>query len=213
VPLRFLITAGPTREPLDPVRFLSNPSSGRMGYALAQAASAAGHTVHLITGPTHISPPEVQALTRVTTAQEMWEAVSSQLDSSDVLIMAAAVADYRPKVFTDKKIKKGDGPITLELERTPDILLSAARTKAQRLHVGFAAETGDLIENARAKLEAKALDLIVANDVTEAGSGFGTDTNRATLLWRDGRIEALPQMTKLDLAAHIIQSLVDHYGN
>ena len=167
--LRFLITAGPTREPLDPVRFISNPSSGRMGFALAEAATAAGHSVRLVAGPTCIEPPSVHEVVRVTTAEQMRQAVMERLADTDVLIMAAAVADYRPKSFSSTKIKKGRGAFTLALEPTPDILLEAAATKGRRIHVGFAAETENLVENARAKLEAKSLDLIVANDLTEAG--------------------------------------------
>ena len=211
-PLRFLITAGPTREPLDPVRFISNASSGRMGFALAEAAMAARHHACLIAGATHLQPPTMRELVRVTTAAQMFEAVSTRLAGTDVLIMAAAVADYRPQLLSPSKIKKSTGPLTLVLEQTADILAGAARTKGSRIHVGFAAETENLLENARAKLEAKDLDLIVANDLTEEGSGFGTETNRATLLWRDGRIEALPMMAKRDLAAHIIAAVVGTYG-
>jgi phosphopantothenoylcysteine decarboxylase/phosphopantothenate--cysteine ligase len=211
--LRFLITAGPTREPLDPVRFISNLSSGRMGFALVEAAMAAGHSVRLVAGPTCIEPPSAQEVVRVTTAEEMRQAVMKRMADTDVLVMAAAVADYRPKAFSSRKIKKGHGPFLLALEPTPDILLEAAATKGRRMHVGFAAETEDLVENARAKLEAKSLDLVVANDLTEAGSGFGAETNRATLLWSDGRIEALPLMTKRELAEHIVAAVVDHYGS
>lgn len=212
MPLKFLITAGPTREPLDPVRFISNPSSGRMGFALAEAAAAAGHSVRLIAGPTCLDPPSADEVVRVITAQQMRDAVLSRLADTNILIMAAAVADYRPKVFSKSKIKKRREVFALDLEQTPDILTEAARTKERRMHVGFAAESENVIENAQAKLETKGLDLIVANDLGEAGSGFGTETNRATLVWRDGRIEALPKMTKRDLAEHIIQAVVDPYG-
>jgi phosphopantothenoylcysteine decarboxylase/phosphopantothenate--cysteine ligase len=213
VPLKFLITAGPTREPLDPVRFISNPSTGRMGFALAEAAMAAGHPVHLIAGPTCLEPPAASEVVRVTTAAEMRDAVLSRLADSDVLIMAAAVADYRPKAFSSKKIKKGGGLLELLLEPTPDILRECALTKGSRVHVGFAAETHDLIENARAKLEAKNLDLVVANDISQNGAGFGTTTNRATLLWRDGRIEALPLMSKRELAEQIVSAVVAYHGD
>lgn len=210
--LRFLITAGPTREPIDPVRFISNPASGRMGFALAQAAMKAGHTVCLVTGPTCLEPPEADEVIRVTTAAEMRDAVLNRLPESDALIMAAAVADYRPKIFSEKKLKKGAISFSLPLERTPDILSECMVTKGSRVHVGFAAETENVIENARAKLEAKGLDMIVANDLTAPGAGFQVETNHATLLWRDGRIEAMPLMTKADLAAHIIDTVVDCYG-
>lgn len=211
-PLRFLITAGPTREPLDPVRFISNPSSGRMGFALAEAAMAAGHAVRLIVGPTCLQPPKTHEVVPVTTAEEMREAVLGRLAETDVLIMAAAVADYRPKAFSRSKIKKSADPFPVTFVPTPDILLEASRVKGGRIHVGFAAETGDLVANARAKLEAKQLDLVVANDLTESGSGFGGETNRATLLWRDGRIEALPLMSKRDLGKLIIEAVTEHYG-
>jgi phosphopantothenoylcysteine decarboxylase/phosphopantothenate--cysteine ligase len=213
VPLKFLITAGPTREPLDPVRFISNPSTGRMGFALAEAAMAAGHPVRLIAGPTCLEPPAASEVVRVTTAAEMRDAVLSRLAGSDVLIMAAAVADYRSKAFSSKKIKKGGGPLELLLEPTPDILRECALTKGSRVHVGFAAETHDLIGNARAKLEAKNLDLVVANDISQNGAGFGTTTNRATLLWRDGRIEALPLMSKRELAEQIVSAVVAYHGD
>jgi len=212
VPLSFLITAGPTREAIDPVRFISNPSSGRMGYALVAAARAAGHTVRLVAGPTCLKPPPADEVVRVTSAQEMRDAVLARLDGTDVLIMAAAVADYRPKTVQPNKIRKTEAVLRLDLERTPDILTECARAKGERTHVGFAAETDDVIAHARAKLEAKGLDLIVANDLTEEGAGFGVETNRATLLWRDGRIEALPLMTKRALADHIIQAVVRHHG-
>jgi len=213
VPLKFLITAGPTREPLDPVRFISNPSTGRMGFALAEAAMAAGHTVRLVVGPTCLEPPAASEVVRVTTADQMREAVLSRLADSDVLMMAAAVADYRPKAFSAKKIKKASGLLELALEPTPDILLECALTKEHRVHVGFAAETHDLLQNARAKLEAKNLDLIVANDVSQDGAGFGAVTNRATLLWRDGRIEALPLMSKRELAEQIVSAVVGRHGD
>jgi phosphopantothenoylcysteine decarboxylase/phosphopantothenate--cysteine ligase len=213
VPLKFLITAGPTREPLDPVRFISNPSTGRMGFALAEAAMAAGHTVCLVAGPTCLEPPAASEVVRVTTADEMRDAVLSRLADSDVLVMAAAVADYRPKAFATRKIKKSGGPLELALEPTPDILRECALTKGSRMHVGFAAETHDLLENARAKLKAKDLDLVVANDISQKGAGFGATTNRATLLWRDGRIEALPLMSKRELAEQIISAAVAYHGN
>lgn len=213
MPIRFLISAGPTREPIDPVRFISNPSSGRMGFALASAAAAAGHAVRLVCGPTCLEPPDAGEVVRVTTAAEMRDAVIERLPECDVLIMAAAVADFRPKRLSTNKIKKSSGLSPIELEPTADILAEAARTKGGRIHVGFAAETGDLVENARVKREAKNLDLVVANDLTEDGAGFGAETNRATLLWRDGRVEALPMMSKRALAEHIVDAVADLYGD
>jgi len=182
-----------------------------MGFALAQAAMTAGHTVRLVTGPTCIEPPEATELVQVTTAAEMRDAVLSRLPDSDALIMAAAVADYRPKAFSQKKLKKTAALFVLPLERTADILSECALTKGSRVHVGFAAETENVIDNARAKLEAKGLDIIVANDLTIPGAGFQSETNQATLLWHDGRIEALPLMTKADLATHIVNAVVDRY--
>jgi phosphopantothenoylcysteine decarboxylase/phosphopantothenate--cysteine ligase len=213
VPLTFLITAGPTREPIDAVRFISNPSSGRMGYALVEAARQAGHVARLVAGPTCLEPPQADEVVRVTTAQQMYEAVLARVADADVLIMAAAVADYRPKALIPGKLKKSDKPLSIELERTPDVLLGCARTKESRMHVGFAAEVDNVLENARAKLDAKNLDMIVANDLTEQGSGFDAETNRATLLWRDGRVEALPLMTKRALADHIIAAVVADHGD
>jgi phosphopantothenoylcysteine decarboxylase/phosphopantothenate--cysteine ligase len=212
VPLSFLITAGPTREAIDPVRFISNPSSGRMGYALVEAAAAAGHTVRLVAGPTCLEPPPADEVVRVTSAQQMRDAVLARLDGTDVLVMAAAVADYRPKTVHAQKVKKTPGVLRLELEPTPDILTECAAVKRGRTHVGFAAETTGLVEHARGKLEAKALDLIVANDVTEQDAGFDVETNRATLLWRDGRIEALPVMTKRELAQYLVEAITKHHG-
>jgi phosphopantothenoylcysteine decarboxylase/phosphopantothenate--cysteine ligase len=213
VPLKFLITAGPTREPIDPVRFISNPSSGRMGFALASAAKAAGHIVRLVCGPTCLEPPHVNEVVRVTTASQMRDAVVERLADCHVLIMAAAVADFRPKELRANKIKKSDGTPVIELEPTADILAEAAPTKGRRVHVGFAAETTDVIQNARVKLELKHLDLVAANDLTEEGAGFGAETNRVTLLWRDGRVEALPMMSKRALAEHIVGAVVDLYGD
>ena len=213
MPIRFLISAGPTREPIDPVRFISNPSSGKMGFALASAAKAAGHAVRLVCGPTCLDLPNADEVVRVTTAAQMRDAVVERLDDCDVLIMAAAVADFRPKRRSANKIKKTDGAPVIELERTADILAEAALTKGNRVHVGFAAETSDVVENARSKLEAKNLDLVVANDLTEEGAGFGTETNRATLLWRDGRVEALPMMAKRALAEYIIDAVAELYGD
>ena len=183
-----------------------------MGFALAQAAMTAGHTVRLVAGPTCVEPPEVTEVVRVTTAAEMRDAVLSRLPDSDALIMAAAVADYRPKTFSERKLRKTAASFSLLLEPTRDILSECALTKGSRVHVGFAAETENVMENARAKLDAKGLDVIVANDVTVPGAGFQAETNRATLLWRDGRIEALPMMSKRDLAAYIIEAAVECHG-
>ena len=205
---RVVVTAGPTREPLDPVRFLGNPSSGRQGFALAQAALDRGAQVTLISGPTHLSTPTGADWVAVTTAQEMHEAVMSAVEQADVLLMAAAVADYRPAETAAQKIKKGKDDLNLRLARTRDILSAVAvrwaETRSPRVVVGFAAESQDLIENARAKLAAKNLDLIVANDVTAPDAGFAADTNRVVILGRGGDVEELPLMSKGAVAEVIL---------
>jgi len=212
---RVVVTAGPNREPLDPVRFISNPSSGRQGFALAQAALDRGATVTLITGPTHLPTPVGAERVDVTTAQEMHDAVLPAASQADVLLMAAAPADYRPADAASQKIKKGKDDLTLRLTRTPDILSAVASQRAEIDHpravVGFAAESENLLENARAKLAAKNMDLIVANDITARDAGFGAETNRVVILDRDGDVEELPLMSKGAVAEAIldrVQSLL-----
>ena len=209
--MRFLITAGPTREPLDPVRYLSNRSSGKMGYALASAAVQLGHEVILISGPVTLSPPEGVNLQTVQTAQQMWEAAKEvvQADAVDIAILSAAVADYRPKVQQTQKIKKSEDTLTLELERTPDIL-GSMRTPFgfQGTLVGFAAETENLIPNAMGKLRRKGCDVVVANDVSRSDTGFDSDQNEVMLCFPDERVEALPKQSKHDLATTLIQRFV-----
>lgn len=204
-----VITAGPTREPLDPVRFFSNPSSGRQGFALAQAALDQGATVVLVTGPTHLSTPVGAERIDVSSAQEMHDAVISAVEQADALLMAAAVADYRPDNVAPQKIKKGEGGLILRLARTPDILSSVAvrwaKTGHPRVVVGFAAESQNLAENARTKLKAKNLDLIVANDITARDAGFAAETNRVMLIGRDGNVESLPLMSKAAVAETIVE--------
>ena len=200
----FLITAGPTQELIDPVRFLSNPSSGKMGYALARAARRRCADVVLISGPVSVDAPIDVELIRVRTAQEMKEAVLSRFDSASIVIKAAAVSDYRPVNVSDHKIKKADETLALELSRTPDILRRLGEIKGDRLLVGFAAETEDLVKNAETKLKEKNLDLIVANNVQMSDSGFGVDTNRVILIFADARQESLPLMSKDDLADLIL---------
>ena len=205
--IRLLVTAGGTREPLDPVRFLGNRSSGKMGYALAAAARDRGATVTLVSAPTALTAPRGATQVPVESAGEMRDAVMARLADFDALVMAAAVADYRPQTVQTHKIKKSAGQLTMRLERTPDILLEVAAQRSStgrpRVVVGFAAETDDLIANARAKLERKRLDLIVANDVTAPDSGFGTDTNRVVLL-DDAGSEALPLLPKDQVADRIL---------
>lgn len=205
---RVLITAGPTQEPLDPVRFLSNRSSGKMGWALAEATRDRGADVVLVAGPTSLAPVPNVTYVSVVTSEEMRKEVVTRFPGTDVLIMAAAVADFRPARPAKGKVPKGRDVRMLALEPTKDILKDLPPRRAGQLVVGFAAETGDLVARARGKLIDKALDLIVANDLSEPGAGFGTDTNRATLLDRAGRCEALPLMSKHELAHRILDAVL-----
>ncbi|WHZ21530.1 MAG: phosphopantothenoylcysteine decarboxylase/phosphopantothenoylcysteine synthetase [Nitrospira sp.] len=206
---RVLISAGPTQEAIDPVRFISNRSSGKMGYALAEAARDRGAEVVLVSGPTALTPPGGIALLSVTTAEEMRKAVLSRLSWSDTVIMAAAVADFRPVRPSMQKLKKRHRPITgLELEPTEDILLELSARRTTQLLVGFAAETEDLLAHAREKLHAKDVDLLVANDVTAVASGFGSDSNRVILLDRNGQTEELPLLSKRDVADRILDRML-----
>jgi len=205
---RILITAGPTQEPLDPVRFLSNRSSGKMGWALAEAARDRGADVVLVAGPTSLAPVPNVAYVPVVTSEEMRKEVVTRFPGTDVLIMAAAVADFRSPRPAREKVPKGGGVRMLALEPTTDILKDLPPRRAGQIVVGFAAETGDLVARARAKLLDKALDLIVANDLTEPGAGFGTETNRATFLDRTGRCDALPLMSKHELAHRILDAVL-----
>lgn len=199
-----LVTAGPTQELLDPVRFLSNRSSGRMGFAIAQAARDRGARVLLVSGPTSLPTPPGVLRTDVTTAEEMRHSVMAQFDMTTILIMSAAVADYRPSMAATQKMKKQE-TLTVELLRNPDILAEAGRQKGSRILVGFAAETEDLVANAREKLQKKHLDLIVANDIR---IGFGGETTRVTILDRQGRIEDLPELSKREVAHQILDRVV-----
>jgi phosphopantothenoylcysteine decarboxylase/phosphopantothenate--cysteine ligase len=205
-----LVTAGPTREPIDPVRFVTNRSSGRMGYAIAEAARDRGARVTLVTGPVAIEPPDGVQVVRIETSADMARETLARAPGASIVVKAAAVADYRPVHVADRKMKKepGGGGITLELERTEDILAALGRAKGGYVLVGFAAETDDLVENARKKLEAKNVDLIVANDVTREGAGFDATTNAATLLFRDGRRVDLDTMTKREMADRILDEAI-----
>lgn len=203
-----LITAGPTCEDLDPVRYLTNRSSGKMGYAVAEAAARRGARVILVSGPTSLDTPANVERINVRSAEEMRHAVADRFPECSVAIFAAAVADYRPSERTDQKMKRGKEPLTLSLEPTPDILASVARQKGDKLIVGFAAETENVAENARKKLTAKNADLIVANDVTAEGAGFDHDTNVATLFSRDGRDLPLPRLEKSEVAQRILDEVV-----
>jgi phosphopantothenoylcysteine decarboxylase/phosphopantothenate--cysteine ligase len=203
-----LITAGPTCEDLDPVRYLTNRSSGKMGYAVAEAAARRGARVILISGPVNLDTPPGVERVDVRTAEQMHRAVTQRFPESSVAIFAAAVADYRPVESAGEKIKRNKEPLTIRLEPTPDILTQAAQTKGDRLIVGFAAETDRVAENARKKLAAKNADLIVANDVTAEGAGFDHDTNIVTLFSRDGRDLALPKLSKSEVAQRILDEVV-----
>jgi phosphopantothenoylcysteine decarboxylase/phosphopantothenate--cysteine ligase len=196
-----VVTAGGTQEPIDPVRYLSNRSSGKMGYALAEAARDRGAEVTLITAPASLSEPAGINVIRVGTAEEMRQAVENASPRADALVMAAAVADYRPIKAAKDKIKKGKAGLTLELECTPDILGSV---KGNFIKVGFAAESSNLVENAKRKLKQKRLDFVVANDITARDSGFGTDTNRVTIIDRKGKIDSLPLLTKREVANKVL---------
>jgi len=206
---RLLITAGPSREPLDPVRYLSNRSSGKMGYALARAAVRRGAEVVLVSGPTALECPSGVRIIQVTTAAEMHAAVIREFGTASVVVMAAAVADYRPVVIADQKIKRGKGAIELSLEPNPDIIKDLGSNKNGKVLIGFAAETQDLTANAAKKLREKNLDMIVANNVTEAGSGFDGDTNVATILDRKGLTQSLPLMSKDELADRIYDHFIE----
>jgi len=203
-----LVTAGPTCEDLDPVRYITNRSSGRMGYAVAEAAARRGARVFLISGPTALDTPLGVDRINVRTALEMQQAVRQYFTGASVGIFAAAVADYRPAEPLSQKIKRSKDPLTIRLEANPDILASVAAKKGERLVVGFAAETDHVAENARKKLSAKNADLIVANDVTVEGAGFDLDTNVVTLLARDGRDLALPKISKREVADRILDEVV-----
>jgi phosphopantothenoylcysteine decarboxylase/phosphopantothenate--cysteine ligase len=205
---RFLVTAGPNREPIDPVRYLSNRSSGKMGYALARAGLRRGAAVTLVSGPTSLEPPAGARLISVTTAAEMRRAVLDEFPNCTAVIMAAAVSDFRPSESSSSKLKRGKGPWELRLEPNPDILKELGAKKDGKLLVGFAAETDDLTANAKKKLREKNLDMIVANDVTQEGSGFDGDTNIATIVDRSGASRALPLMTKDELAEQILDHLL-----
>jgi phosphopantothenoylcysteine decarboxylase / phosphopantothenate---cysteine ligase len=201
-----LITAGPTREKIDPVRYLTNRSSGKMGYALAEAALRRGARVLLISGPTALTPPTAAELTRVESAQEMRDAVLKLLPEATIVIKTAAVADYRPKAAASQKIKRA-GPMTLELEPTVDILAELSRRKASQIIVGFAAETQNALENSRKKLAAKALDAIVVNDVSREGIGFDSERNAVTIITQDEVVE-VPETSKWDVAQRVLDEVL-----
>ena len=202
-----LVTAGGTQEPLDPVRYLTNRSTGKMGYAIAEAAQKRGARVILVSAPTTLEPPAGVDIVPVTTAQAMYHAVMEHYPQCDAVIKAAAVADYRPRLAANQKIKKEENNLVIELERNPDILFELGLQKNHQILVGFAAETQNLTEYAGEKIKKKNLDFIVANDVTREGAGFGTDTNIVTIVYPDGRMVPLAQMSKLEVADRILNEM------
>jgi len=205
-----LVTAGPTCEDIDPMRFLTNRSSGKMGYALAEAANRRGAHVVLVSGPTDLNIPDGVDWVPVRATEEMHQSVRERAANANVVIMAAAISDYRPATQHDQKLKRSEGRITLDLESTPDILAELGREKQHgRILVGFAAETNALADNARGKLARKGADMMVANDVTREGAGFDTDTNIVTIYSRDGREIPLPKMTKLEVANQILDRVLE----
>lgn len=206
--IRVLVTAGPTREYLDPVRFISNPSSGKMGYAIAAACAERGADVELVSGPVLLSPPPGVRLHRVETAQEMFEKVMELFPSCNIVFKAAAVGDYRPETYSPTKIKKDSERLILTLVKNPDILKELGRRKGDRILVGFAAETENIEEYARKKMQEKNLDFIVANDVTRQGAGFEKNTNEGLLITREGEVIAIPQMDKREFAHRIIDEVI-----
>lgn len=209
--MRILISAGPTREAIDPVRFITNRSTGRMGYAIASAAAERNWQVTLVSGPVNLPPPQGVELVAVESAAEMAGAMKKHAANADVIIMAAAVADYRPKLYSNSKIKKSDGDMVIELERTEDILLSLGQMKKPgQLLVGFAAETDDLLQNAQSKLERKNLDFIAANIVGVPGRGFAAENNAITLLGRDGSCRELALQSKASLAGELLDAVINN---
>lgn len=202
-----LVTAGPTHEPMDPVRFITNPSSGKMGFAIARAMKQRGASVTLVTGPSALLPLRNVHMVKVRTAQEMSLAVDKYFSSADIVIKSAAVSDYRPKVISAHKIKKKEAAHQVELERTADILAELGKKKGDKILVGFAAETHEILAHAREKLQKKNLDMIVVNDVSKKDIGFGSDVNKVTLLLSSGEAVDLPAMSKDDVAHKILDRI------
>ena len=201
---KIVISAGPTLETIDPVRYLSNRSTGKMGYSLAEVAVSLGAEVVLVSGPTNLTPPEGCKIIKTESAAQMYDAIFSEYENADVVIKTAAVADYTPAVTFDQKMKKSEGDLSIPLKRTKDILLSLGQQKTHQILVGFAAETEQVEDYAKGKLVKKNADMIVANDVTKAGAGFGTDTNIVTIYHRNGEVKSLPIMTKKEVAKEIL---------
>ncbi|MFC7392500.1 bifunctional phosphopantothenoylcysteine decarboxylase/phosphopantothenate--cysteine ligase CoaBC [Scopulibacillus cellulosilyticus] len=203
-----LVTAGPTREVIDPVRYFTNHSSGKMGYAIAKVLRDRGANVTLISGPTQLTPPDGINVVHIESTLEMYEEVMKRYSDVDAVVKSAAVADYRPKYTSQHKVKKKDGPMTIEMVRNPDILKELGEKKERQILIGFAAETKDVAEYAKKKLTSKNLDLIVANNVLEAGSGFQSDTNRVTFFYRNGKVESFDLLSKNIVAGHLADALI-----
>lgn len=205
---KILITAGPTVESIDPVRYITNRSTGKMGYAIAKTAANRGADVTLVSGPTNIDPPSnIKKLIKIQSAEDMYNAIIDNFDENQVIIKSAAVADYKPKTYSNKKIKKSNDDLVIELDRNKDIAYELGKIKNNKILVGFAAETNDLIENAKGKVNKKNLDFIVANDLTEKGAGFGTDTNIVKIIDREGNVNKYPQMKKDEVANVILDKV------
>lgn len=203
-----IVTAGPTVESIDPMRYITNRSTGKMGYSIAKEAIERGADVTLITGPTNLTPPQnLKKLVKIESAKDMYEAVLENLDENDVVIKSAAVAYYKPKNYSNKKIKKSDDDLVIELDRNKDIAQEIGKIKNNKILVGFAAETNDLIENASLKIKKKNLDFIVANDLTKEGAGFGVDTNIVKIIDKEGNITEYPKMKKEEVANIILDKI------
>ena len=203
-----IVTAGPTVESIDPMRYITNRSTGKMGYSIAKEAIERGAHVTLITGPTNLTPPQnLKKLVKIESAKDMYEAVLANLDENDVVIKSAAVADYKPKNYSNKKIKKSDDDLVIELDRNKDIAQEIGKIKNNKILVGFAAETNDLIENASLKIKKKNIDFIVANDLTKEGAGFGVDTNIVKIIDKEGNITEYPKMKKEEVANIILDKI------
>ena len=202
-----IVTAGPTREAIDPVRFITNHSTGKMGFAIAEKAANRGAKVYLVAGPTALATPRGVCRIDINSAQDMYEAVLEHFSEADIVIKGAAVADYAPAEYSEQKVKKSSEELTLQLKKNPDILYELGKIKGGKILVGFAMETQDLIENAKAKVRKKNLDFIVANDLMTEGAGFGTDTNVVRIIDRGGTVENIPLMSKLDVADIILDKI------
>lgn len=205
---KIIVTAGPTIESIDPMRYITNRSTGKMGYSIAKEAIERGADVTLVTGPTNLNPPQnLKKLVKIESAEDMYKAVLENLNENDVVIKSAAVADYKPKYYYTKKIKKSEDDLSIELDRNKDIALEIGKIKEDKILVGFAAETNDLIENASRKIKKKNLDFIVANDLTKEGAGFGVDTNIVKIIDKDGNITEYPKMKKEEVANVILDKI------